>query len=81
MITCDLADTTEIEGRLSLAQLAFNDFRKILCSQIIYVKLRSQLYLIPQHMHQVSVRYKALALPHAQNLHSKHPRKTGYSPY
>jgi hypothetical protein len=46
MITCDLDDTTEIERRLSLAQMAFNESRKILCNQKNNVELRRQLYLM-----------------------------------
>jgi hypothetical protein len=45
-ITCDLDDTTEIKRRLSLAQMAFNEFRKILCNQRFNVRLRRQLYLM-----------------------------------
>jgi hypothetical protein len=44
ILTPDLDDTTEIQRRLSLAQMVFNDFRKILCNQRIRVHLRRQLY-------------------------------------
>jgi hypothetical protein len=43
-ITCDLDDTTEIERRLSLAQMTFNSFRKLLCNQRLHVDQRRQLY-------------------------------------
>lgn len=43
-ITYDLDDTTEIERRLSLAQMTFNRFRKLLCNKRIHVNLRRQLY-------------------------------------
>jgi hypothetical protein len=43
-ITYDLDDTTEMERRLSQAQLAFNTLRKILCNQRFYVDRRRQLY-------------------------------------
>jgi hypothetical protein len=36
-ITCDLDDTTEIERRLSHAQMAFNTLWKIFCSQCLRV--------------------------------------------
>jgi hypothetical protein len=45
-ITCDLDDTTEIKCHLSLAQMAFNEFRKILCNQRFNVRLRRQLFLM-----------------------------------
>jgi hypothetical protein len=44
MITSDLDDTTEIERRLSHAQMAFNTLRKILCNQRLHVDRRRQLY-------------------------------------
>ena len=44
IITSDLDDTTEIERRLSHAQMAFNTLRKILCNQRLHVDRRRQLY-------------------------------------
>jgi hypothetical protein len=46
ILTPDLDDSTEIERRLSLAQMVFNKFRKILCNQRITVHLRRQLYQV-----------------------------------
>ena len=44
IITSDLDETTEIERRLSHAQMAFNTLRKILCNQRLHVDRRRQLY-------------------------------------